>query len=395
MEHVMKQGLVLAFKPEQFSGSTPFSCEKWLRYFKSYSLLIRLSDREKCLVMPLLLNGIAEMWFNSLKKDIRNNWNLLENAFRKRFINDSYHTHDRIIKLLQFKQGKQFFEHYYTFMVSEMSSLGFKEDLQISFIVNNLESTLKCLVLQHQPYNTIAELYERGLYLEKSVEFIYGNYSQYNATNCKGTESKPRMNTSCSDKNEELFAKACIPSHIVNQSWNPSGSVLNEKDVMHSMINCSEQKVGCTVLVLKDSRKNFVEETNSDVKETMLLLSGNEQKDSQASSHAKCFFSIINGCAIFYYLVILSITLAFAYRNDVLASAKYSLDWPVGVFWILHTVILCFIRKLLLRKRIDQKSIENDPDPPLDCIKNILIDHKCCRSVLVSEKQNNGTKFRC
>ena len=261
-------------------------------------------------------------------------------------------------------------------MVSKLSSLEFKEDFQISFIVNNLEPRLKCLVLQHQPYNTVAELYENGLYLGKSVEIIYGNYNQYNATHCKETESKPSMKTSCSHKNDELVAKPCVPFHFAKQSWDASGSICNEKDVMHSMINCSEQKVGCTVPVLKDTRTNVPTETNSDVEETMLLLSGNERKDSQASSHTKGFFNIVNSFAIFYYLVILAITLAFAYRKDVLTSAKYSLDWPVGVFWILHTLILCFIRKLLLRKRIGQTSIENDPDPPLDCIKNILIDHK-------------------
>ena len=47
-----------------------------------------------------------------------------------------------------------------------MTSLGFRDDIQLAFIVSNLESRLKCLILQHQPYNSIAELYQKGLVLE-------------------------------------------------------------------------------------------------------------------------------------------------------------------------------------------------------------------------------------
>ena len=65
-------------------------------------------------------------------------------------------------------------------MISEMTSLGFRDDIQLAFIVSNLESRLKCLILQHQPYNSTAELYQKGLVLENSLNFLdHGTATHY------------------------------------------------------------------------------------------------------------------------------------------------------------------------------------------------------------------------
>ena len=55
-----------------------------------------------------------------------------------------------------------------------MTSLGFRDDIQVTFIVNNLEPNLRCSILQHQPYDDTNILYLKAVSLENVLR--YGRY---------------------------------------------------------------------------------------------------------------------------------------------------------------------------------------------------------------------------
>ena len=49
-----KQILALAFKPDVFAGGTAHENENWMKQFNRYCSLIGFSEKEKCILLPLL-----------------------------------------------------------------------------------------------------------------------------------------------------------------------------------------------------------------------------------------------------------------------------------------------------------------------------------------------------
>ena len=182
--------------------------------------------------MPLLFNETAELWFNSLTIEIQTKWNKLKKAFRKHFIDDCHHRQERILNLLHFKQDKQTFEQYFEFMISEMTSLGFRDDIQLAFIVSNLEPRLKCLILQHQPYNSTAELHGTATYCQENK-----NEETDHANACDN--SKLQRFDSCDSVSE--FVETINSSNSCNDSDNADNcpGINTEKPTMSKHVRYS------------------------------------------------------------------------------------------------------------------------------------------------------------
>ena len=386
----MKQGLVLAFKPEQFSGGAPHVSEKWFYRFNRYSSLIGISKQDKCLLMPLLFNGTAELWFNSLTFEFQTRWDKLENAFRKRFIDDCHHRQERILDLLHFKQGKQTFEQYFEFMIGEMTSLGFRDDIQLAFIVSNLEPRLKSLILQHQPYNSTAELYQKGLVLENSLNFLDHSTATYYQEN----------------KNQETdHASACDNSHL--QRFDSYNSVSEFVETINSSISCdnSDNADNCPRIAteksttskhvrysVKDTSKceievkpylcvnRCVKSTVTQHKTSSILCCVKKTKTripQQESQNLQSNCEHGGNVALHYFIMLLVVALAFCCFNtnyfvktNVVTEAIF---FSVTIYALRHELLVCSIRKLVLHKLIDQKAVENDPDPPHQSILTELI----------------------
>ena len=65
-----------------------------------------------------------------------------------------------------------------------MTSLGFRDDIPITFIVNNLELNLRCLILQHQPYDNTNILYLKAVSFEPG-DLVWIYFPQIQVGGCR------------------------------------------------------------------------------------------------------------------------------------------------------------------------------------------------------------------
>ena len=86
VQQPLNNPMAMSFKPVLFNGLHPETAGLWWRSFERYATLSGIQGNDRCNLLGLLLTGSAEIWFNSLQPQTRDDFAALEAAFREKYI---------------------------------------------------------------------------------------------------------------------------------------------------------------------------------------------------------------------------------------------------------------------------------------------------------------------
>ena len=159
------------FKPVSFNGLHPETAERWWHAFDRYATLSGIQGNDRSPLLGLLLSGSAEIWYNSLPPQIRDDYAALEAAFREKYITAAHTQLQRQMSLLTLTQRVgETVDEYVTEARSKMVDYNYDEDLQMTLIINGLRPEIKTVVMQHLPFQDIDALVNKARHVESALK---------------------------------------------------------------------------------------------------------------------------------------------------------------------------------------------------------------------------------
>ena len=184
--------LILAFKPPVFDGLIPDLAGKWLINFNRDTDLVGLVGLDKCRVMGLLLSGYSETWFNNLPQTTRHNFEHLQHAFIRTFVNaDHTRIYRQMASLSRIQQPRESVDVYITEARAMMMEHNYDDDLQMTLLLNGLRPDIKGLVIQHLPFPNLRGFVHKCRHVEASLQISKFDSHLSNGTYTSVVKSSP------------------------------------------------------------------------------------------------------------------------------------------------------------------------------------------------------------
>lgn len=162
--------LAFNFRPQSFDGTRLDSANKWLRNFNRYGNLAGVNGGDRCTLLGLLLSGTAETWYNSLPQEVREDYDELERRFRAKYVDaENTRMQRQMSTLTRMQQTGESVDSYFTDARSKLEEHHFPQNFEITLLINGLRSDIKGLVMQHQPFNNVDDLFNKAKHIEASL----------------------------------------------------------------------------------------------------------------------------------------------------------------------------------------------------------------------------------
>ena len=163
--------MAVSFKPASFNGLHAEAAGRWWRAFERYATLSGTQGNHRCTLLGLLLTGSAEIWFNSLQPQVRDDFGALEAAFREKYITAAHTQLQRQMAILSRSQRQgESVDEYITDTHSKMMDYNYDNNLQMTLIINGLRPEIKTLVMQHQPFDGLEDLTNKARHIESALK---------------------------------------------------------------------------------------------------------------------------------------------------------------------------------------------------------------------------------
>lgn len=141
----------------------------WWNKLKIWLQYKRVPKEAAAAGVALLLKDGAFIWYSSLSDSEKNDFDQLEKAFKKRYIDDAIESWHEKIAFYKITQGpNQDFDDYYTQMIVASQRVKATEDQIITAILNGTKSHIKNFILQHSP-QSLEDLHRLGNLAQKTV----------------------------------------------------------------------------------------------------------------------------------------------------------------------------------------------------------------------------------
>ena len=128
--------LALSFKPSCFNRLHPETAGRWWHAFEHYAALSGIQNNDRCTLLGLLLTGSAEIWYNSLPPETRDDFETLEAAFREKYIAAAHTQLQRQMAVLSRTQRPaETVDEYITDTRSKMVDYSYDNDLQMTLFI--------------------------------------------------------------------------------------------------------------------------------------------------------------------------------------------------------------------------------------------------------------------
>lgn len=122
-----------------FNGLHPEVAGRWWRNFERYATLSGIPGNDRCNLLGLLFTGSAEIWFNSLPQQTRDDYAALEAAFRDKFVTAAHTQLQRQMAILSGAQRVgESLDEYITEAKSKMVDYNYDPQLQMTLLINGL-----------------------------------------------------------------------------------------------------------------------------------------------------------------------------------------------------------------------------------------------------------------
>ena len=166
----LQHAITTSFKPVSFNGLHPEIAGRWWRNFDRYATLSGIQGNDRCNLVGLLLTGSAEIWFNSLPQQTRDDYAALEAAFREKFIAAAHTQIQRQMAVLSRTQRVgETFDEYITEARSKIIDYNYDPQLQMTLLINGLRPEIKSAVMQHLPFADIDAFVTKARHVESAL----------------------------------------------------------------------------------------------------------------------------------------------------------------------------------------------------------------------------------
>ena len=163
--------LAVSFKPVSFNGLHPEVAGRWWRNFHRYATLSGIQGNGRCNLLGLLFTGSAEIWYNSLPPQTRDDYAALEAAFREKFITAAHTQLQRQMAVLSRTQRPaESVDEYITEARSKMVDYDYGPELQMTLLINGLRPEMKSAVMQHLPFQDIEAFINKARHVESALK---------------------------------------------------------------------------------------------------------------------------------------------------------------------------------------------------------------------------------
>ena len=160
---------VASLRPSPFRGMASEDADRWLKRFLSYAEYCNMDEEKKLRIFRLMVEGAAEVWFCGLADGIKQNWDLLQEAFNHKYIDANNLTWLKEQCLLNRVQSpRESVEVYITDVRQKCSQLQKGEAETKTIILRGLLPEIKAFVIGQQP-ETLDDL-EAKTRLAESIE---------------------------------------------------------------------------------------------------------------------------------------------------------------------------------------------------------------------------------
>ena len=166
----LQHPITTSFTPVSFNGLHPKIAGRWWRNFDRYATLSGIQGNDRCNLVGLLLTGSAEIWFNSLPQQTRDDYAALEAAFREKFIAAAHTQIQRQMAVLSRTQRVgETFDEYITEARSKMIDYNYDFQRQMTLLINGLRPEIKSAVMQHLPFADIDAFVTKARHVESAL----------------------------------------------------------------------------------------------------------------------------------------------------------------------------------------------------------------------------------
>ena len=161
------RGMSVTLKLDKFSGIDNENAHVWLRQYLQYCTIYNILDDQKHNILPFHLTTHAKIWYNSLPDDVRSNWEVLKEAFLKRF---SAENTQNDLSILQISQSETESVNDYLSKIQKSAAFNDKlnTELLVAIAVNGLKTEIRKIVLNKEP-KSIEQVRHAATLAEKSL----------------------------------------------------------------------------------------------------------------------------------------------------------------------------------------------------------------------------------
>ena len=171
-----------AVQPEVFSGQDPAQdAQHWLERLRLYSEANDYTPIQTILLFTLLLRDVAERWFRSLDQNVREDWELLKNAFLQ-----EYHKAPSLWLIRQKLATRKLLPNedinkYINDIMKWCTKLNCKEESIMAYLVNGLTPSIRAKIIQSDP-QTLTQVM-KSLRLAEACRAIESNSARIKMCN--------------------------------------------------------------------------------------------------------------------------------------------------------------------------------------------------------------------
>ena len=203
------------YKPEPFHGNAGDNPADWVRRVKAYATALALFDDQIAQLVPLMLQGKAWGWYQTLPADIRKSWSKVSSALIEKFKPDKL----QYLSVTEFysrrqKKGKSA-EDYIEWMAKRASDLAVSDSVAtVSVVIQGLLPSFKAFVLSRSPTtpDQVREYYQVAEIVAKSsaVASVFALATDACATSQPSHGALSEVKTLHADKKSVLEAVRSI-----------------------------------------------------------------------------------------------------------------------------------------------------------------------------------------
>ena len=189
-QEVMAENRMLAavaVKPTAFNGLHPEKAQQWWANFHRYVEFAGIEGANRGKLLGLLLAGTAQLWFDSLTNEVKDDYERLEASFREKYIVLGPNNLQVQMQALARQQlPTETVDEFIADARAKMANFNYNNKLQMTLILNGLRSDVKAIVLQHLPFANIEALAAKAKHVEAAlksyVQAVPTTMPQVNAT---------------------------------------------------------------------------------------------------------------------------------------------------------------------------------------------------------------------
>lgn len=161
----------VAVKPTAFNGLHAEKAQQWWANFHRYVEFAGIEGANRGKLLGLLLAGTAQLWFDSLPNQTKDDYERLEAAFREKYIVLGPNNLQVQMQALARQQlPTETVDEFIADARAKMANFNYNDELQMTLILNGLRSDVKAIVLQHLPFANIEALAAKAKHVEAALK---------------------------------------------------------------------------------------------------------------------------------------------------------------------------------------------------------------------------------